>query len=156
MAHFCPLKAKCCINCPAYASFYVIGSACTSNFNISLHVPPDVCLMYLIFKNYYTIHCCVSRFLQSYDLLTDDLSYKKNATQSHTSFAGWIFYYARYAIDRNAGSCMRAEDIGHNSLTKTVWWKVDLGRMYSIYSVDILFKNYTGYSMYFCIDSPSK
>ena len=40
---------------------------------------------------------------------------------------------------------MRTDAIGLNSPDKTVWWMVDLGRSYNIYSVNILFKNYTEY-----------
>mgnify|MGYP003692496645 CR=1 FL=1 len=43
---------------------------------------------------------------------------------------------------------MRTEAIGPTSPYKTVWWKVDLGGVYNIYSVNILFKNYIGYGMY--------
>uniref|UniRef100_A0A8W8NR30 Scavenger receptor class F member 2 n=1 Tax=Magallana gigas TaxID=29159 RepID=A0A8W8NR30_MAGGI len=39
---------------------------------------------------------------------------------------------------------MRTRDIGRTSLDKTVRWKVDLGAVCSIYSVNILFKNYDG------------
>ena len=35
-----------------------------------------------------------------------------------------------------------------NTTHKTVWWKVDLGGVYNIYSVNILFKNYDGVGMY--------
>uniref|UniRef100_A0A8W8NYI9 Multiple epidermal growth factor-like domains 10 n=1 Tax=Magallana gigas TaxID=29159 RepID=A0A8W8NYI9_MAGGI len=37
------------------------------------------------------------------------------------------------------------EDKWPTSPYKTTWWKVDLGGVYSIYSVTILFKNYNGY-----------
>ena len=37
--------------------------------------------------------------------------------------------------------------IGRNSPNKTVWWMVDLGEVYNIYSVNIMFKNYDGYGM---------
>uniref|UniRef100_A0A8W8P1M3 Uncharacterized protein n=1 Tax=Magallana gigas TaxID=29159 RepID=A0A8W8P1M3_MAGGI len=37
---------------------------------------------------------------------------------------------------------MRTLEIGSNSPYKTVWWKVDLGGVYSIYSINVLFKNY--------------
>lgn len=37
---------------------------------------------------------------------------------------------------------MRTKEIGSNSPDKTVWWKVDLGQNYSIYSINILFKDY--------------
>ena len=42
---------------------------------------------------------------------------------------------------------MRTESIGQNNPYKTVWWKVDLGGVYNIYSVNILFKNYDGYGI---------
>ena len=42
---------------------------------------------------------------------------------------------------------MRTKEIGINSPDKTVWWKVDLGGVYNIYSVNIAFKNYDGYGM---------
>nr|XP_034321045.1 protein draper isoform X1 [Crassostrea gigas] len=42
---------------------------------------------------------------------------------------------------------MRTNLIGSNGIDKTVMWKVDLGGVYSIYSVNILFKNYEGYEI---------
>lgn len=53
-------------------------------------------------------------------------------------------YAASLAVDRDATTCMRTDSIGLNSLYKTVLWKVDLGGVYSIYSINILFKNYDG------------
>lgn len=44
---------------------------------------------------------------------------------------------------------MKPHDIGITSEYKTVWWKVDLGGVYNIYSITILFKRYNGYGMYF-------
>ena len=76
----------------------------------------------------------------------DDLSYNKNASQSHT-FPG-TGYGAENAVDGNTATCMRTEAIGQNNPYKTVWWKVDLGGVFNIYSVNILFKNYDGYGMY--------
>ncbi|XP_078330762.1 uncharacterized protein LOC111117668 [Crassostrea virginica] len=76
-------------------------------------------------------------------LAYDDLSYNKDASQSHT-FSG-LGYGAGNAVDGNTATCMRTMDIGQNSPRKTVWWKVDLGGLYNIYSVNILFKNYDGY-----------
>lgn len=84
--------------------------------------------------------------MQIYRYFTDDLSYNKIATQSHT-FIGWNTYYPSSAIDRNASSCMRTKAIGRISTLKTVWWKVDLGGVYNIYSITILFKNYHGFGM---------
>ena len=57
-------------------------------------------------------------------------------------------YRAGNAVDRNITSCMRTGVIGPTSPYKTVWWKVDLGEVYNIYSVNILFKNYDGYGIY--------
>ena len=56
-------------------------------------------------------------------------------------------YVAGNAVDRDITTCMRTETIGSNSPDKTVWWKVDLGGVYNIYSVNILFKNYNGYGI---------
>lgn len=81
-------------------------------------------------------------------LVTDDLSYDKVATQSRT-YAGSSNYAARFAVDRITLTCMRAQEIGLSSPEKTVWWKVDLGGVYSIYSIAILFKNYEGVGMLF-------
>nr|XP_034321740.1 multiple epidermal growth factor-like domains protein 11 [Crassostrea gigas] len=40
---------------------------------------------------------------------------------------------------------MRTREIGRNSPHKTMWWKVDLGGLYNIYSINIIFKNYDGF-----------
>ena len=77
--------------------------------------------------------------------MKDDLSHNKDASQSHT-FTG-TGYGAKNAVDRNTATCMRTEPIGRNTPDKTVWWRVDLGGVYNIYSVSILFKNYDGYGM---------
>ena len=77
---------------------------------------------------------------------TDDLSHNKAASQSHT-YPG-TGYGAENAVDGNTATCTRTEAIGPNSPDKTVWWKVDLGGVYNIFSVNILFKNYNGYGMY--------
>ena len=45
-------------------------------------------------------------------------------------------------MDGTISTCMRTEPIGLSSPDKTVWWMVDLGGIYNIYSVNILFKNY--------------
>ena len=76
----------------------------------------------------------------------DELSYKKAASQSHT-YPG-KGYGAELAVDGNTATCMRTESIGSNSPDKTVWWKVDLGGVYNIYSVSVLFKNYVSFGMY--------
>lgn len=53
-------------------------------------------------------------------------------------------YDADNAVDRNTLTCMRTSDIGIRSAEKTMWWKVDLGDLYSIYSINIIFRNYDG------------
>ena len=78
---------------------------------------------------------------------TDDLSKDKVATQSTTyphSHNNPNTYVAGNAVDRDITTCMRTEPIGGTSPYKTVRWKVDLGAVYNIYSVNILFKNYEG------------
>ena len=77
--------------------------------------------------------------------MKDDLSHNKDASQSHT--AQGTGYGAENAVDGNKATCMRTKPIGPNALDRTVWWKVDLGGVYNIYSVRILFKNYDGYGM---------
>nr|XP_022305540.1 multiple epidermal growth factor-like domains protein 10 [Crassostrea virginica] len=75
----------------------------------------------------------------------DDLSYKKDAAQSNTAVGS--AYGASNAVDRNIATCMRTDPIGINSPDEIVWWQVDLGGVYSIYSVNILFKSYAGSEM---------
>lgn len=72
----------------------------------------------------------------------DNISFKKVAIQSHTLNAE-----ASYAVDGSISTCMRTLDIGRTSPYKTVWWIVDLGEVYSIYSIYILFKTYDGYGV---------
>lgn len=46
---------------------------------------------------------------------------------------------------------MRTKDIGTTSNNgKKTWWYVDLGGVYSVYNIRILFMNYTGESKYVC------
>lgn len=74
----------------------------------------------------------------------DDLSYHKTAAQSATYNGGETLYGADNAVDRNTQTCMRTKEIGRNSFLKTMWWTVDLGGLYSIYSINIIFRNYDG------------
>ena len=78
----------------------------------------------------------------------DDLSFQKSATQSLTYHGPTEMYGADNAVDRDTSTCMRTDAIGPNCPYKRVWWKVDLGGVYTIYSVNILFKNYDGYGMF--------
>ena len=78
---------------------------------------------------------------------TDDLSRQKTATQSTTSLGANDLYKASNAVDRDITTCMRTDVIGTGTQIpdKTVWWRVDLGGVYNIYSVNIAFKHYDGY-----------
>ena len=49
---------------------------------------------------------------------------------------------AENAVDRNFSTCTRTKSMGTNSPEKKVWWKVDLGALHNIHSVQIMFKNY--------------
>ena len=77
------------------------------------------------------------------------MSKNRVATQSTTAlpFQDDVYrFVAGNAVDRNITTCIRTNPIGIAS-DKTVWWRVDLGGVYSIYSVNILFKNYEGYGI---------
>lgn len=80
-------------------------------------------------------------------LSTDDISHNKIATQSHT----YNNIDASRAVDGNTATCMRTDSIGVGTSfrDKTVWWKVDLGGVYRINSINIKFKNYDGYGLFF-------
>ena len=80
-------------------------------------------------------------------ICTENLSENKVATQSTTyppDPKDPKKYIAGNAVDRDTTTCMRTYGIGLNSPYKTVWWRVDLGGVYNIYSVNILFRNYNG------------
>lgn len=81
----------------------------------------------------------------TYYFAIDELSYKKVAYQSSTEIG--LYHEADNAVDGKTTTCMRAQPIGssYSYPDQIVWWKVDLGGLYSIYSVDIIFKNYAGY-----------
>ena len=90
-------------------------------------------------------------------VFADDLSKNKVAEQSTEAIPPINTindpnrYVAGNAVDRNVTTCMRTEAIGPRSPYKTVWWKVDLGGVYNIYSVNILFKNYDEYGIFIYI-----
>lgn len=74
------------------------------------------------------------------------------ATQSHTAIDNTAAgAEAGNAVDRNTATRMRTNPIGYNTPDKTVWWKVDLGGVYSIQSITVLFKNYNGYGVFLLI-----
>lgn len=75
----------------------------------------------------------------------DDLSFKKIATQLHTATGPNL--EAANAVDGNLETCTKTDDVGGSSPRPKVWWKVDLGQAYNIYSIEVLFKNYSGYGM---------
>lgn len=75
-------------------------------------------------------------------LSADDLSFKAVAFQSPIIADPNNQYMASYALDRNTATCMKTDVIGPNTDIKTTHWTVDLGEVYNIYSINILFKNY--------------
>ena len=76
------------------------------------------------------------------------MSQNKIATQSTTSSGPTDAFRAGNAVDRDITTCMRTYGIGLlTSQYKSEWWKVDLGGVYNIYSINILFKNYQGYGI---------
>lgn len=81
---------------------------------------------------------------------TDDLTFQAHASQSPILPVSYPYelYEANNAIDRNTAKCMRTDNIGFNSQFKFMWWKLDLGGVYNIYSIHILFKEYEQYGMY--------
>lgn len=83
-------------------------------------------------------------------MFKDDLSYHKNATQSHTHRQDLVLFGAYRALDRDEKTCTRADDIGPNSSKKNVLWRVDLGGVFNIYSINILFRNYDGFGINLC------
>lgn len=81
----------------------------------------------------------------------DDLSFQATASQFPMILHSSIHSYeAKNAVDRNTTTCMRTDaiGIGTSASSKHMWWKVDLGAVYNIYSIDILFKDYGHVGMY--------
>ncbi|XP_062597994.1 uncharacterized protein LOC134259428 [Saccostrea cucullata] len=76
----------------------------------------------------------------------DDLSYLKNTSLTPTwsclSIQQCKFFAATNALDSNKSTCARAGMIGHFTPDKEVTWYVDLGVIYSVYSISIQFKDY--------------
>lgn len=91
--------------------------------------------------------CITQQKRFSYLCIEDDISCNKVATQSHTSIGNDID--ASKAVDRNTATCIKTLPIGIGVSfhQKQVWWKVDLSGVYSIYSINIVFKNYENYGM---------
>lgn len=102
---------------------------------------------YLVVQSKRDIHFKIRFIFYRYNFInfTDNLSYKKLATQSLT-YPGHNTG-ASNAVDENTATCTKQFDIGLNVRHNTVWWKVDLGDVYPIYSISILFKTYDGYGM---------
>lgn len=100
---------------------------------------------YLVLQSNREIHFKLRFIFYGYNFInfTDILSYNKIATQSLTYPSPSSD--ARNAVDGNTATCTKQMDIGFNTQYKTVWWKVDLGDVYNIYSISILFKTYDGY-----------
>ena len=71
----------------------------------------------------------------------------KDVKQSTTYPWSYNSYLPNNAVDKNITTCIRTDGMGGLSPDQTVWWKVDLGGVYNIYSVNILYKNYDGHGI---------
>ncbi|XP_061185212.1 protein jagged-1b-like [Saccostrea echinata] len=73
-----------------------------------------------------------------------DISRNKRTNQSATraciTDACKNFYLSSNAVDRNETTCSGIKVIGEGTSLKEVWWNVDLGDFYSIYSISVHFK----------------
>lgn len=97
---------------------------------------------------FYGVQYKTSKKIMNAYLSVDDLSFEDVALQSPTAPGLPKVINASNALDRNTTTCMRTDDIGLQSPHKSTWWKVDLGGVYSIYSINILFKNYNGQGIF--------
>jgi hypothetical protein len=88
-----------------------------------------------------------SRIERHWFLLLDDLSKDKDAIQSKTRLCSPTSQcLAKNAVDRIYSTCMNADAFGILTPYKTMWWSVDLGAVYSIYSINVVFKDYVSTS----------
>lgn len=82
-------------------------------------------------------------------LFTENLSKNKRTDQYRK--IGLSKYDADRAVDGDNSTCMRTEDFGTTSVyDKKTWWFVDLGGVYNVYNIRILFMDYLGESKYVC------
>ena len=89
-------------------------------------------------------------FCQSLNLIPkENLSLRKNVSQSTTDSG----FKASNAVDGDITTCMRTKPIGGDSPYESVWWMVDLGGVYNIHRISIIFKNYEGFGKVFCLYS---
>lgn len=94
----------------------------------------------------------VQKILITSVLFTENLSENGQTDQyRNIDTSNCPFCASGRAVDGDNGTCMRTEDIGTTSFyDKKTWWYVDLGGVYNLYNIRILFKDYPGYSKYVC------
>ncbi|XP_061170695.1 uncharacterized protein LOC133180136 [Saccostrea echinata] len=99
--------------------------------------------------------CCdaVAEYIQNDCVYANyDLSAGKNAFQGPAYVSVWPqFHAAVNAVDRNNNSCTTTRKIGSATPYRESWWMVDLGDIYSVFRIRILFKDYGedfGFSLY--------
>lgn len=81
-------------------------------------------------------------------LFTDNLSANKQTYQYRQTYT-CPSCGAGKAVDGNMSTCMRTDDIGiTTTYDSKTWWYVDLGGIYNVYNIRIVFKDYPGYSKY--------
>lgn len=133
-----------------FISFLLFYTRIFKRFDIAFNLGSfnrKKCQIFWININVLLLYCHVLQSLLEFLIFVDNLSYKKVASQAH-SYTSLTYFNASDAVDGNTETCTKTKSIGSTDLDKTVWWKVDLGGVHSIYSISILFKNYEGYGMY--------
>lgn len=95
------------------------------------------------FPIHITVSIIIYAKLNTFVIFLDDLSTGQKTEQSpNYKCIPSSKCAANNAVDKIFSTCMRTDTVGANSQNKAVWWFVDLGNTYSIYSVRILFKDY--------------
>lgn len=91
------------------------------------------------FKCIYIV-CIIKSFLLIvlkliFFFILDDLLYGKEVMYLRIYNFWYDGYLVSNVIDRNILICIRMYEIGKGGFLKIIWWKVDLGKVKSIYSV---------------------
>lgn len=95
-----------------------------------------------------SLYNCKINIWNTSALFTENLSADKSTAQ-YRNIDTCNTCDAGRAVDGDMNTCMRTEDIGRTSVyDKITWWYVDLGDVYNVYNIRILFRDYPGESKY--------
>ncbi|XP_062573664.1 platelet endothelial aggregation receptor 1-like isoform X2 [Saccostrea cucullata] len=77
----------------------------------------------------------------------DHLSFNKTTEHSQNYNNCYLakycdIYHSRNAVDRNNDTCTRTRPIEPSNWSNQTWWYVDLGGIYNVYKVNIIFRLY--------------